>query len=166
MQPLNVVVFQLFKHWYGKAVNQAYCTGAFKINKMEFLHLITDVQKRIFKKATIKAVFVETGLYLFNPKKVLTKLPLPRKATPEKDLQLITINIIILKTLKQASDLALYIRQNWQEQENKDLKADEKKLANKRKKQAKTPTPEPETPNNSRDEYSEWDEAREQQEDL
>ena len=32
-----------------------------------------------------------------------------------------TINIIILKTLRQVSDLALYIRQNWQEQENEGL---------------------------------------------
>ena len=44
--------------------------------------------------------------------------------------------------------------------------ADEKKLANKRKKRAKILTPEPKIPNNSEDEYSEWDEAREQQEDL
>jgi len=85
MQPLDVVVFQPFKHWYGKAVNQAYRAGAFKIDKMEFLYLIPNVRKHIFKKAIIKAVFAETGLYPFNPKKVLNKLPLPRKATPEKN---------------------------------------------------------------------------------
>ncbi len=44
--------------------------------------------------------------------------------------------------------------------------ANKKKVINKRKKQAKTPTLEPETPNDSKDEYSEWDEAHEQQEDL
>ena len=52
---------------------------------------------------------------------MLNKLPLLPEATLEKDLWSTTINIIILKTLRQASDLALYIRQNWQEQENKDL---------------------------------------------
>ena len=88
---------------------------------MEFLYLIPNVRKRIFKKAIIKAAFVETGLYPFNPKKVLNKLPLPCKATLEKDPWLTTINITTLKTLRQASDLASYIRQNWQEQENKDL---------------------------------------------
>jgi len=116
-----VVVFQPFKHWYGKAVNQAYRTGAFKIDKMEFLHLIPDVRKRIFKKTTIKAVFIETGLYLFDLKKVLNKLPLPPEAILEEDPLLTTINIITLKTLRQASDLAWYIRQNWEEQENEDL---------------------------------------------
>ena len=220
MQPFDVVVFQPFKYWYGKAINQTYRTGAFKINKMEFLYLIPDIQKSIFKKTIIKAAFIETSLYLFNPKKVLNKLPLLYKATLEKDLGLITINIIILKTLRQASDLTSYIRQNWEEQENKDLnkaiqkyvyraeiqlqvfrsleqqlketkaeneqrqkqkanarkviqkfrvvivvkghslakkrkKADEKKLVNKCKKQAKTLILEPETPNNSKDEYSE-----------
>jgi len=44
--------------------------------------------------------------------------------------------------------------------------ADKKKVINKRKKQAKILTLEPKTPNNSEDEYSEWDEAHEQQEDL
>jgi len=105
MQPLDVVIFQPFKHWYGKAVNQAYRTGAFKINKMEFLHLIPNVRKHIFKKVIIKAVFAETGLYPFNPKKVLNKLPLPRKATPEKD-PMSTINIATPRTIRQADDLA------------------------------------------------------------
>ena len=67
---------------------------------MEFLYLIPDVRRRIFKIATIKAVFAETGLYLFNLEKVLNKLPLPPKATPEKDLWSTTINITTLKTLR------------------------------------------------------------------
>jgi hypothetical protein len=73
---------------------------------MEFLYLIPNVRKRIFKKITIKAAFAETSLYLFNPKKVLNKLPLLPKATPEEDLLLTTINITILKTLRQVSNLA------------------------------------------------------------
>ena len=81
-----MVIFQPFKHWYSKAVNQAYRTGAFEIDKMKFLYLVPNVQKHTFKKVTIKAAFAETGLYPFNPKKVLNKLLLPREATPEKDL--------------------------------------------------------------------------------
>ena len=53
---------------------------------MEFIYLIPDVRKRIFKKAIIKAAFAETGLYPFNLKKVLNKLPLLPRAIPEKDL--------------------------------------------------------------------------------
>ena len=88
---------------------------------MEFLHLIPNIQKHTFKKATIKAAFTKTGLYPFNLKKVLNKLPLLYEATPEKDLWSTTIDITTPKTLRQASDLASYIRQNWQEQENEDL---------------------------------------------
>jgi hypothetical protein len=44
--------------------------------------------------------------------------------------------------------------------------ANKKKVVKKRKKHAKTPIPEPETPNNSIDECSKWDKARKQQEDL
>jgi len=43
---------------------------------------------------------------------------------------------------------------------------DKKKVTKKCKKYAKTPTPQPETPNDSIDKCSEWDEARKQQEDL
>ena len=72
----------------------------FKINKIEFLHLIPNIQKRTFKETTIKAVFIETSLYLFNLKKVLNKLPPPPRFTLEKDLLSITINITTLKTLQ------------------------------------------------------------------
>jgi len=56
--------------------------------------------KYIFKKVIIKAAFIETCLCLFNIKKVLNKLPLLRKAILEKDLILITINIITPKITK------------------------------------------------------------------
>ena len=116
-----MVIFQLFKYWYGKAVNQAYHTGAFKIDKMEFLYFIPNIRKRIFKKAIIKAVFMETSLYVFDLKKIFNKLPLLPEAILEKDPLLITIDITTLKTLRQASDLTQYIRQNQEEQENEDL---------------------------------------------
>ena len=67
---------------------------------MEFLYLIPNIRKYTFKETIIKAAFIETSLYLFNLEKVLNKLPLLPKATLEKDLLLITINIIILKTLR------------------------------------------------------------------
>ena len=78
---------------------------------MEFLYLIPNVRKHIFKKAIIKVAFAETGLYLFNPKKVLNKLPLLRKATLEKD-PMSTINIATPRIIRQAGDLTQYIRQN------------------------------------------------------
>ena len=87
---------------------------------MEFLHFILNVRRRTFKKAIIKAVFAETGFHPFNSEKVLNKLPPPPKAILEKDPQSTTIDITTLKTLRQANDLAQYIRQNQKEQENKD----------------------------------------------
>ena len=44
--------------------------------------------------------------------------------------------------------------------------ADKKKVVKKRKKQVKILILEPETPNDSKDKYSEWDEVYKQQEDL
>jgi len=66
---------------------------------MEFLYLILNIWKHIFKRAIIKVVFIGTDLYLFNLKKVLNRLLLLRKATLENDL-ILDINIAILKTIK------------------------------------------------------------------
>ena len=74
IQLLDVVCFQPFKHYYGKAINNAYRTSAADINKMEFLSLLPGIRKQTFKKGTIKSAFEKTGLYPWNPKKVLSQL--------------------------------------------------------------------------------------------
>ena len=53
---------------------------------MEFLYLVPNIRRRIFKIVIIKAIFIEIGLYPFNLEKVLNKLPLLPKAILEKDL--------------------------------------------------------------------------------
>ena len=59
----------------------------------------------VFIQTITKIILIETILYLFSLKKVFNKLPLLCKAILEKDLILITINIITLKIIRQISDL-------------------------------------------------------------
>jgi hypothetical protein len=65
---------------------------------MEFLYLISDVQKHIFKEIIIKAAFAETSLYLFNLKKVLNKLPLlPRCHGSGHELEYNVLNRVVIE---------------------------------------------------------------------
>ena len=52
-QPLDVVVFQPYKHWYGKAVARAFRNGCTDFNKMEFLQALHQVRLDTFKRTTI-----------------------------------------------------------------------------------------------------------------
>ena len=74
LQPLDVVLFQPFKHYHGKAVNDATRTGCTNFNKVEFLAAITEIRTATFKRNSIKSAFRETGLVPFNPQKVIAKL--------------------------------------------------------------------------------------------
>jgi DDE superfamily endonuclease len=49
LQPLDFVLFQLFKRYYGKAVDYASRTGCGDFNKLEFLTVIGSIQQQTFK---------------------------------------------------------------------------------------------------------------------
>ena len=68
MQPLNVVVFEPYKHYHSKAVD---CSD---FNKTKFLAAITSIQTKTFRSSTIRSAFRQTGLIPYCPEQVLEKL--------------------------------------------------------------------------------------------
>jgi DDE superfamily endonuclease len=82
MQPLDVVVFQPYKHWHQKAVNETTRTGYQKYNKVEFLASINSIRKKTFKRSTIISAWRATNLIPHNPQVILDQL---REAAPEPD---------------------------------------------------------------------------------
>lgn len=77
IQPLDVVCFQPFKHYCGKAINNLYRHGADDICKVAFLDNLPQIRQDTYKVGTVKSAFEETGLVPYAPYKVLDKLPLP-----------------------------------------------------------------------------------------
>jgi hypothetical protein len=57
LQPLDVVLFQPFKHYHGKVVNYTTCTGCSDFNKLEFLAVISSIRQQTFKKNSILSSF-------------------------------------------------------------------------------------------------------------
>ena len=86
LQPLDMVVFQLYKHYYRKALNSLVQEGVESITELEFLAEIEAIRRLAFKERTIKGGFKRTGIYPFKPKIVLKEIrarnPPPLPQTP------------------------------------------------------------------------------------
>ena len=74
LQPLDVVVFQPYRHYHAEAVDQATRSGCSEFDKMEFLNAIDSIRLSTFKPSTIISSFRKTGLIPFDPEIVLAKL--------------------------------------------------------------------------------------------
>jgi hypothetical protein len=86
LQPLDVTVFQPFKHWHKKTVEVAVRTGCIDFNKVEFLHEIQSIRSRTFKKGMILSAWEKSGLFPLNPEIVLQKIPRPQTPPPEESI--------------------------------------------------------------------------------
>jgi len=78
LQPLDVVVFQPYKHYHAEDVEKATRTGCGDFNKSEFLDTIDTIHLQTFKPSTVRSGFRATGLIPYNPEIVISKL---REAT-------------------------------------------------------------------------------------
>jgi hypothetical protein len=75
LQPLDVVVFQPYKHYHTKALDVAVRDGCTRFNKVEFLSAIGEIRRQTFKESTIKSAFRKTGIVPFKPSVVLSQFP-------------------------------------------------------------------------------------------
>ncbi len=57
LQPLDVVVFQPYKHWHAEAVDEATWTGCHEFNKVKFLSALGSIRTRTFKRSSILSGF-------------------------------------------------------------------------------------------------------------
>jgi DDE superfamily endonuclease/Tc5 transposase DNA-binding domain len=73
LQPLDVVLFQPYKHFHAKAVDRATRKGCTHFDKYEFLAAITSIRAETFKRNSILSSFRECGLIPYNPQIVLKK---------------------------------------------------------------------------------------------
>lgn len=79
LQPLDVCIFQPYKHYHGLALDRLVRDGAVQISKIEFLSIIEDIRNQAFKEATIKSAFRKSGIHPLNSseivKDIITRQP-------------------------------------------------------------------------------------------
>ena len=74
LQPLDVVVFQPYKHYHAEAVEAATRMGCGDFNKCEFLDQIHSIRQQTFKSTTVRSAFQANSLIPYNPGIVISKL--------------------------------------------------------------------------------------------
>jgi len=73
LQPLDVVVFQPYKHYHAEVVEAATHTGCGNFDKAELLDTIDTIRQQTFKSSIIQSAFRATGLIPYNPDIVISK---------------------------------------------------------------------------------------------
>jgi DDE superfamily endonuclease/Tc5 transposase DNA-binding domain len=88
VQPLDVTIFQPFKHWHAKVVEDHMRRGSITFTKVEFLDEYSGIRSKTFKKETVLSAFKNCGLVPFNPYIVLDKIKEyePHEIPPTSDL--------------------------------------------------------------------------------
>jgi hypothetical protein len=77
LQPYNVAVFASLKTAYRDQVDRLERGGVNTIGKQHFTSLYSPARERAFTPKNIKAGFAATGLFPFNPDRVLRDMPKP-----------------------------------------------------------------------------------------
>jgi hypothetical protein len=78
LQPCDVGVFDQLKTAYREQVEQLYRGGANTVGKQHFTFLYSRARETAFTARNIKSDWSKTGLYPFNPDKVLESIKRPQ----------------------------------------------------------------------------------------
>jgi hypothetical protein len=66
LQPLNVVIFQQWKHWHTEAIDHAVRHGTGEFDRQTFLANIESIRKKTFSEGNVKSAFRKCGVDLYH----------------------------------------------------------------------------------------------------
>ena len=91
-QPLDVGVFSSMKVQMTREMDRIVRTGVPRIHKVEWLDAFIAGRQQAFTTSNIISGWSGTGLYPFNPQKVLGRIPLPPIDIPHRELTPFILN--------------------------------------------------------------------------
>ena len=74
MQPLDVGIFQPYKHWHDEAIKESLASLDIEYTLCSFLRDLTRIREKTFKKRTIKHAFQKSGMYPIDIQQCLKQL--------------------------------------------------------------------------------------------
>jgi hypothetical protein len=80
LQPLDVVIFQQWKHWHAEAIDSAVRHGVGEFDRQTFLANIESIRKTTFSLGNIKSAFRKCGFVPFTPNIVLRQIAVNSQA--------------------------------------------------------------------------------------
>ena len=93
-QLLDISCFSVIKRRYYQGVKQLARSGQHYIGVDDFLYIYAKIRPKVLSYSNIEASFRATGVILFNPKEVLSKLGGFYVITPKLVLNSLTINLV------------------------------------------------------------------------
>ena len=84
LQPLDVVVFQQWKHWHAQELDYAIRHGVGDFNKLAFFSALESIRSKALTPRNINSAWRRCGMIPYKPYQVLKALP---KASPELELE-------------------------------------------------------------------------------
>ena len=85
LQPLDVVIFQQWKHWHSEAVDHATRHGIGEFSKLNFLGSVEEIRQQTLKPSTIRSAFKQCGYVPFNPQVVFNEIQVNNLAIEAAD---------------------------------------------------------------------------------
>jgi hypothetical protein len=92
LQPLDVAVFQAYKHWHRKAIQHAIRSLDIDYNVASFFRDIGDIRKETFKKGTIQGAFRKSGMWPINVEAAIQKMKIYSPPELEKEEPTLPLN--------------------------------------------------------------------------
>jgi hypothetical protein len=83
LQPCDVAVFRPLKTAYRERVEELYRGGANTVGKQHFIFLYSDARSMAFTPQNIETAWAKSGLYPFNPDRVLKGIQKPPCQEPQ-----------------------------------------------------------------------------------
>jgi DDE superfamily endonuclease/Tc5 transposase DNA-binding domain len=74
LQPLDVVIFQQWKHWHAEAIDKAVRQGVGQFDRQTFLANVESIRNSTFSRANINSSFRRCGFVPFRPDQVLRQI--------------------------------------------------------------------------------------------
>jgi hypothetical protein len=80
LQPLDVVIFQQWRHWHAEAIDHAVQYGVGEFDQQTFLANIESIRKATFSVGNIKSAFRKCSFVPFRPHVVLDEITINHSA--------------------------------------------------------------------------------------
>jgi hypothetical protein len=100
MQPLNVSIFQPYKHWHDVAIKDAIASLNIEYGIRSFLRDLGRIREHAFKKRTIRHAFKNSEIYLPNTRKCLKQLKTFNLLKEKKETSLPTLPRTLTKLIE------------------------------------------------------------------
>jgi hypothetical protein len=118
LQPLDVGVFQAYKHWHRKAVQSAIRSLDIEYNIASFFRDLKDIRTDTFKRSTIQGAFRKTGVWPINVDTALKKMKVYQPPGPPESPQVLPA---LYRTPRKFNEAKLGLSQLQENLEQKDL---------------------------------------------